>query len=1437
MLTTAHHGWPTDERTDRTGTSVEAVPPSTLSTLDTNAWSEHLKAACVHGQLSRSVRAEVLRRTADGQMSLRDMRMVLLVADGDQSWSPAREAVMAAAAAEPATVRNLLILHVQLEMWPPLAVVDTSDGAQARIGQPGHEVTGPTRCGRTRQHAREAAQISLLAHLAGATDPLGAPTPPVPRRERTGRGGLGMDAFEALLDEDIRLPAPRPLLLDDLLGRAERGQFQHRHMYELLFTAAGAGWHRARAAMLDVVAQRAGYAAALLAMRSKALQGPLFCYDEDLNQGAEHPHVITAWIETGGGVVRGQQRRAQGRRAGRHRAAVSLLAELTGLAEPEVRLPDEPDPDKPTTAPGGPPAVSGGDVRKRTNALMDLNQLKMDKGITKPEWVYESVGTPQKPRFTCTGRCEVRGRAVQADGRGRNKADARMAAAEALLEQIRAHQDSSEGADGLVEPAAGAVASAATASQAVGERELEAASAQTPVVPVQRAAPTVPLSAASAVGEAVAAGCALSLIRAAAGRPACLLLYRADGAAMPPAVLADTMLETVRELALARGSEVWRAPVVGWALPVEMAVGSLIATDESAAGVHPSVAAWVRVLRFGLELVADGLVHPAVGDDGTGVWRPGPFAGAQRTWLNGLVENLPPHAHCELLPGGDPTTLRITSPDEAVDTVLTTLADTLVATPGAQALFGTHPFLTPGLALHPDLRRWADDLEENAAPGPAPRLRLAIEAPNEADADAQQLRATLLVHQDDDSAPPVLARALWSEPATGTVVLRRRIQRALRRSATVWPAAERLAAQPEPAGLRLSLAEVAQLAELGADGVPGLTVRWPAGLIDALTTRTVVGARSATGDTRLGLAQLLDFSWQIALNGQPLTEAEMDALAEAARPLLRLRDTWVLLDPATARRAAHRQLASLTGIDALGAALSGTITVDGQPYPCEAAGQLADLITALRTSTSDAGLVPVPQGLRAQLRGYQHRGLTWLARLTDLGFGAVLADDMGLGKTLTAISLILHRKQTGARTPTLVIARASLVTNWMRELAKFAPDLKTIAYHGTGRTLADVTENTVVVTTYGVLQRDAELLAATQWDMVVADEAQSVKNPDSLAAQALRTLTCAVPLAMTGTPVENRLEELWAIMDWANPGLLGTRTTFRTRYGRDAERDTTGETARLLGRLISPFLLRRRKSDPGIAPELPDKIHAQRIVQLTREQAALYEAAVRETLDAVRRSTGIARHGLVVKLITALRQVCNHPAHYLKEAFDPDAGPGAFAARSAKLAALDELLDQIATVGESALIFTSYVEMGRLLQAHLSARGRRPEFVHGGTPVRTRQRLVDAFQAGDTPVLILSVKAAGVGLNLTRATHVIHFDQQWNPAIEDQATDRAHRIGQHRQVHVHQLINDATLEDRISALLVHKRGLSDAVLAGGEKALADLDDQELAQLVSLGSRP
>nr|WP_231633313.1 BTAD domain-containing putative transcriptional regulator [Streptomyces clavuligerus] len=368
-----------------------------------------------------------------------------------------------------------------------------------------------------------------------------------------------------------------------------------------------------------------------------------------------------------------------------------------------------------------------------------------------------------------------------------------------------------------------------------------------------------------------------------------------------------------------------------------------------------------------------------------------------------------------------------------------------------------------------------------------------------------------------------------------------------------------------------------------------------------------------------------------------------------------------------------------------------------------------------------------------------------------------------------------------------------------------------------------------------VLRRDPAL-TSTQWGLVVADEAQHIKNPASATAKALREIPARARLAVTGTPVENNLTDLWAILDWTNPGLFGTRTAFRARYGA-VEKDPDAPAAAGLTRLIAPFMLRRRKTDPGIAPELPGKVHHHRIVALTDEQTGLYEANVRDTLREITASSGIERRGLVLKLLQALRQICNTPTLYLKEPLE-DAEPATLARRSGKLAALDDLMSTLAARSEAALVFTGYVQMGRILEHHLRARGRSVRFLHGGTPPARRQELVDIFQhdPDPAPVLILSVKAAGTGLTLTRAEHVIHYDRPWNPAVEDQATDRAHRIGQNRTVQVHHLITEGTVEDHISELLARKRALTDAVLTSGEGALTELDDTEIAALVTLGTR-
>ncbi|WP_279582202.1 DEAD/DEAH box helicase [Fodinicola feengrottensis] len=579
------------------------------------------------------------------------------------------------------------------------------------------------------------------------------------------------------------------------------------------------------------------------------------------------------------------------------------------------------------------------------------------------------------------------------------------------------------------------------------------------------------------------------------------------------------------------------------------------------------------------------------------------------------------------------------------------------------------------------------------------------------------------------------------------------------------------------------------------------------------------------GHGGLGMATLLRFSWQPTLGGETLTEAEIAALADAKRSLIRLRGRWVKVDRALLARLRRRQDRTLTGLEALTAALTGEIDIDGEQVEFSAPPQIAALVH--RLSTVDKQAIEVPADLKATLRPYQKkRGLAWLAAMTDLGLGGCLADDMGLGKTIQLIALHLHRRARQPL-PTLVICPTSLLGNWERELAKFAPDVPVRRYHGGLRHLDELAKDEVVLASYGVVRRDADALAHVDWGVVAADEAQHAKNPLSRTAKAIRKIPAQARLALTGTPVENRLSELWAILDWTTPGLLGSLDGFRKSIAIPVERYRDQQATERLARIVRPFLLRRKKTDPGIAPELPPKTETDQIVSLTTEQATLYKAVVEETMAEIEQAEGIARRGLVLKLLTALKQVCNHPAHYLHE-------KGPVAGRSGKLAALDELLEVITAAGESVLIFSQYVEMCRLLETHLAGRGIGTIFLHGQTSATQRDVMVQRFQDGLAPVFLLSLKAGGVGLNLTRASHVIHFDRWWNPAVEDQATDRAYRIGQDKPVQVHRLIAEGTVEDRIDVLLKGKRALADAVVGGGETWLSELSNDELADLVRLG---
>ncbi|MEC4017522.1 DEAD/DEAH box helicase [Streptomyces sp. H27-D2] len=943
-----------------------------------------------------------------------------------------------------------------------------------------------------------------------------------------------------------------------------------------------------------------------------------------------------------------------------------------------------------------------------------------------------------------------------------------------------------------------------------------------------RARELPPLADPKAVDWAVAlldGGWAAVFLSEEPARHGRLLLWRpTDVGPSPQDGPPEGIAASSAELVLPHGRGARRRTVDGWALPVAVAVPALL----QATGAHPSAAAWAAAAGFALRLLADGRLYPGLTTEAYDTWRAGPFDAAHHRALGELATAFPPHAHC--LPQQGPAPVRIVEPAVLVREFCDAVADTLARTPAAPLAAGDLPYAWREARPLPALREWAE--ETDAALAADVTVSLRVDPP---EGRRKQFRAVLQLHTAHDPALVVEAGQAWSDPAAVERLLGPRAETetllALRRGARAWPPLGRLLQDATPDQLRLTDDEALELLGDATDALSaaGLAVHWPRELVKALTARAEIGRYTAPGSAAGGLLDadsLLDFRWQLSLGGDPLTDAEMDTLAETRRPLIRLRDQWVIADPKLVARAKRRRMEALTPMEALTAALTGQAESDGESVPCEAVGALGELVARIRDPESRTP-AEQPAALKATLRDYQRRGLAWLAEMCELGLGGCLADDMGLGKTVSLLALHLHRQtDPQAAGPTLVVCPASLLGNWQREAEKFAPGTPVRRYHGGERHLDDLAPDEIVLVTYGVLRRDRERLAEVDWGLVTADEAQHVKNPYSTTARELRALPGRARVALTGTPVENNLSELWALLDWTTPGLLGSLPAFRERHARAIESGEDPEAAERLSRLVRPFLLRRKKSDPGIAPELPVKTETDRIVSLTTEQASLYEAVVRETMERIRESEGIARRGLVLKLLTALKQICNHPAQYLRQS-------GPLTGRSGKLEILDELLETITAEGEAVLVFTQYTAMARLIERHLTERGMTPLFLHGGTPVARREEMVAAFQEGRAPVFLLSLKAAGTGLNLTRATHVVHYDRWWNPAVEDQATDRAYRIGQDRPVQVHKLITEGTVEDKVTKLLDSKRALAESVVGSGEARLTELGDDDLAELVAL----
>lgn len=598
---------------------------------------------------------------------------------------------------------------------------------------------------------------------------------------------------------------------------------------------------------------------------------------------------------------------------------------------------------------------------------------------------------------------------------------------------------------------------------------------------------------------------------------------------------------------------------------------------------------------------------------------------------------------------------------------------------------------------------------------------------------------------------------------------------------------------------------------------------------------------TADGD---GPRPWFEFRWALALGGEELNQKEFDTLVHARSPLVFLERGPVLITPKDREAILAFQKRSseegdrISFFEALRLKLGGATHLHGLAMETLDGGPRLDELVKNLDNARKVEDRKLPEGFIGELRPYQERGHAWLYFLIDQGFGACLADDMGLGKTIQAITVILDwRLQRENPGPILLVCPVSVLGNWRRELKRFAPELKVELHHGKLRPRepeafqAMTDENAIVLTSYNLLQRDQDLLLGRVWDGVILDEAQNIKNPATRQSKAARALSGKFRIALTGTPLENRPLDLWSIMDFLNEGLLGTRTQFMQTLEHPIVKQRSRSRASTLGRLVRPFVLRRLKTDPDIITDLPEKSEQVVSSSLSREQAILYEAVVRKGLDEVEKAgEGIQRRGAILTTLLRLKQVCNHPAHYLSDG-------STLAGRSGKLDLLTEMLEEALEEGDRCLIFTQFREMGGLLKTHVEeVLGGKVLFLHGGVPQKDREEMVATFQAEepDGPkVFVLSLKAGGTGLNLTAANRVFHFDRWWNPAVEDQATDRAFRIGQQRNVFVHKFVCIGTLEERIQTMLERKRDVANTLLGAGENWLTELTNDELRRLLVL----
>ena len=877
------------------------------------------------------------------------------------------------------------------------------------------------------------------------------------------------------------------------------------------------------------------------------------------------------------------------------------------------------------------------------------------------------------------------------------------------------------------------------------------------------------------------------------------------------------------------------------------------------------VAYWVAALQFAAGLVMRGQFLPGLREDDQrwrAIWQP-VIAGSDNAKLQALAQAMPPAARAVRLKASDAppeaapqlivgqflefavSALVRSDHRPATATVFDSIHDRWMSAlqAGDGAIKATANELS---LLLSQIESWQRPIQLSAK---APfRLCFRLEEPPE-DTDPWLLRFLLQGNRDPSLLIPVveaLRRNKRSSVALGddAAATREYLLISLGQAAAIYPAIEASLEERAPDYLTLDasgahrfLSETAAALEQSGFGVM-LPAWWTRkGSQSKLLVRAHVKSPKMTGHAGLSLESLVQFDWQLALGDAAISSSELTALAKLKAPLVKIRGQWVEVDADQIKAALNFLNSNSSGTATVGEVVRMSLGVQETPAQLEvgqvtATGWVADLLSHLEGSRSFEELPP-PVELRAILRPYQKIGYSWMHYLKQWGLGACLADDMGLGKTVQALALLLRARTENSGRPVLLVCPTSVVGNWQKEAQRFAPDLAVLVHHGITRNKgeafkAEAARHAVVLSSYSLLHRDADILSDVPWSGVILDEAQNIKNPETKQARAARSLKTGWRMALTGTPVENNVGDLWSLMEFLNPGFLGSESSFKKRFFVPIQVYGDQDAAARLRRVTGPFILRRLKTDKSIIIDLPEKLEMKVFCTLTKEQASLYSAIVKNAESAIDASAGIERKGLVLATLTKLKQVCNHPAHFLKDHSE-------ISGRSGKLSRLTEMLEETLEAGDRSLIFTQFTEMGHLMRRHLQETfGVEVLYLHGATPKGQRDHMVERFGGPNgPPIFLLSLKAGGTGLNLTAANHVFHFDRWWNPAVENQATDRAFRIGQTRNVQVHKFVCAGTLEEKIDEMIERKKDVAGQVMGTGEGWLTELSNAELKNLFAL----